>query len=92
MPKFTEHYQNSLSISMIQGVTAPRYDSETVYVRCQRAVITEKGTQGQMPIVDFQLEDEKGKKYFLVLSGKLVTMLGAAIKGVNVRNHGKEEP
>jgi hypothetical protein len=82
---------NVLKIDLVPGGTAPRY-ANTRELKVQRAVITEQGTQANLPIVDFIMEDDKGNLFLLVLTGRLVNMVSAAVKGVNMRNHGVEEP
>ncbi len=80
-----------LSIRLVPGKVAPRYDEGTE-LECQEAVITEQGTEANLPLVDIKMRGPDGKLYLLVLTGRLVNMLSAAVKGVNQRNHGVEEP
>ena len=82
-----------LEIKLIQGDNAPRYDPVTTkQLTVEKAVITEQGMESGLPIVDFQMIDENGNKYFFMITGKLINGLSAAIRGANVRNHGSEEP
>lgn len=86
--------ENSFSIELVKGNIAPRYSPEICDRKLQldRVVITENGTEGNLPIVDFVCKDPDGKYYFFAITGRLVNMVSAAIKGVNYRNHGVEEP
>ena len=82
----------NLVIELKEGNEAPRYPEGTIELRIDKAVITEKGMQSGLPLVDFQITDEKGRVYYTALTGSVLNMLSAAIKGVNMRNHGVEEP
>lgn len=83
---------NALEIELVKGDTAPRYPEGTTVLECSKVAITEKGTEANLPIVDFVCTDTDGKKYFLALSGRIVNGIAAAVRGVNERNHGKSEP
>ena len=82
---------NVLNINLVKGKDGPKYDN-TIELNCIEAVITEQGMESGLPFVDFVMEDRDGKKYLLVLTGRIVNMVSAAIRGVNLRNHGIEEP
>ena len=80
-----------IEINLVPGDVAPRYD--TGYeIDCSHVTITEKGTKDGLPLVDFVARDRHGEKIMFVLTGRLVNMISASIKGVNLRNHGTEEP
>lgn len=82
-----------LSISVKEGNTAPRYPETTKLLTIDEAVITEQGMASGFPVVDFQMTDSEGNKYFIMTSGGIINGLSAAIKGVNLRIHGvAEEP
>lgn len=81
----------TLRLEIVPGDTAPKY-SEGTELTCDKVVITEKGTASDLPIVDFVMRDHEGKMYLLVLTGRVVNSISAAIKGVNSRNHGTPEP
>ena len=81
-----------LAIKILPGDTAPRYPVGTVELTINAAVITEQGMTSKLPIVDLQLTDAKGRVYFAATSGRIILGLAAALKGVNMRNHGVEEP
>ena len=83
---------NNLSIEIKEGNLAPRYTEKTKQLTATKAVITEKGMESGLPLVDIQLTDADGNEYFFMLTGRLFNGLSAAIKGVNLRNHGVEEP
>jgi len=82
---------NMLPIEFVQGDQGPHY-TDTIELALERCVVTEKGTQGGLPIVDFVMKGPAGQKYMFCVTGRMMTMLAAAIKGVNVRNHGVAEP
>jgi len=82
---------NQVSIEIVEGSVAPKY-TMGVELSCEGVVITEQGTEGGLPIVDFKLRGPDGKFYLLVFSGRIVNMISAAVRGTNVRIHGKEEP
>jgi len=81
-----------LTIEIKDGTIAPRYKEDDVELTIDKAVITEKGMESNLPLIDFQMTDADGKVHFAALSGRLILSLAAAIKGVNMRNHGTEEP
>jgi hypothetical protein len=82
---------SNIVLTIVPGKSAPRYLKATELNNTE-VVITEQATEAGLPIVDFVCRDNTGKLYLLVMSGRLVNMISAAVKGVNVRNHGKEEP
>ena len=72
---------------------APRYDEKDwTQVAITEAIITEKGTVSDLPIVDFTMSDGQGKRYYAMISGRLLLTLAGALRGVNMRNHGTPEP
>ena len=82
-----------LSIELKEGDFAPRYEKdEWTELSIDKAVVTEQGTIGKLPIVDIQLTDEKGNKYFGMITGRLIIGLGDACKGVMQRIHGTDTP
>ena len=83
---------SSLVIKINPGSVAPRYTEETKQLIAETAVITEKGMQNGLPMIDIQMKDTEGNEYFFMLTGRLFQMLGKAIDGVNIRNHGAAEP
>ena len=52
--------------------------------------LIEKGTESKLPVMIFE-GDIDGKRVRFALTGRYVNVLSAAIKGVNMRNHGIEE-
>lgn len=82
---------HELTIRIVQGDTAPRYD-RGCELKISHVTITEQGTSAHLPIVDFVAHDALGNQYLMVLTGRLVNMVSAAIRGANMRNHGVEEP
>jgi hypothetical protein len=68
---------------------APRYTSEVKQLYIDEVVITEKGTVNSLPVIDIQLVDADGNKYFTMTTGSLVNTLAGAIQGINKKNHGR---
>ena len=75
-----------LKVKIIPGNVAPRYDETTTQLTVKKAIITEAGMASGRPLVDFQLEDGEGNKYFFMITGQLLKMVSAAIDGVNLKN------
>lgn len=84
-------HATQLTIELKPGSYVPRYTPKTKELRADKAVITENGMESKLPLVDFQLTDEQGNTYFFALTGRILINLAAAIRGVNLRNHGAEE-
>ena len=82
----------TLEIQILEGNVAPRYVNGDTEITINKAVITEKGMESELPLIDFQMTDKDGNIFFAALSGRLVNMLSAAVKGVNLKDHGIEEP
>ncbi len=78
-------------INLVPGNLAPRYDTGTE-LECNGVTITEEGTASRLPLVDFVMVAPNGDRFLLVLTGRIVNMISSAIKGANLRNHGKAEP
>jgi len=83
--------QHDLKINLLKGNLAPRYTKDTKNLKVEKAVITEQGMQRGLPLVDVQLVDEDGNKYFFCLSGQLFKLLADTVDGVNLRNHGTDD-
>lgn len=81
-----------LKIKFVEGNKAPRYNASVCQLFVKQSIITEKGMESDLPLIDFQLTDEFGREYYMAISGRLINMLSASIRGVNMRNHGIEEP
>lgn len=82
---------NEVTIHLVEGKTAPRYDTGTE-LQLEAVIITEQGTKAGLPMVDFQMRGPDGKLYLVVLTGRIVNGISAAVKGINKRIHGVEEP
>lgn len=80
-----------LELHRVEGDYAPRLP-EHQPLRGYETIITEKGTVGGRPIVDILMVDPDGKKYFISISGQLVTAIAEVVAAANVRNHGKPYP
>lgn len=78
-------------IRLVAGTVAPRYDHGTE-LALDEVVITEQGTEGRLPIVDLKMRGPDGKVFVLVVTGRILNGISAAVKGVNLRIHGKAEP
>ena len=82
---------HAVKIELIEGKQAPKYDTGQE-IEVQAFVITEQGTQANLPIVDIVMRGKDGAQYVAVISGRLLLGVAAAIRGANKRNHGVEEP
>ena len=83
---------SELDVRFVTGSVAPRFDEVTDVLTCIEAVITEQGTNGGLPIVDFRCRDQEGRLHIFMLTGRVVQAVGKAIEGVNMRIHGKPNP
>lgn len=81
-----------LNIHLQPGSTAPRWDAHTTELTPLAVTITEQGMKSGLPMVDFVFVDPTGRRFAYTTSGRMMLTLAAAIRGVNLRNHGKEEP
>lgn len=83
-----------LKLNIVPGNVAPRYSQEVCdrELTLQSVVVTERGTAEGLPIVDFVLTDKEGKEYFFATTGRIVTSIASAVRGVNQRNHGNSDP
>jgi hypothetical protein len=79
------------SIEIVPGTLAPKY-SEGTELKLDKVVITEQGTEARLPLVDIVMRGPDGELFLLVLNGRIVNAISAAIKGINMRNHGVAEP
>lgn len=84
---------NSMSTPSGMPIISLSYDGDEcgALAAVRRAVITEQGTAGNLPIVDL-IGEVNGKKVVLVISGRLLDSIASALRGVNLRIHGKERP
>lgn len=76
----------SLKIQFVDGSLAPRYTEETKELILDTAVITTKGMTSGEPLVDLQLHDADGNKYFTALTGNLFINLAVAITASKERD------
>lgn len=84
---------SKITIRLVPGDVAPRRDpKEITELACEVAVITERGTNGGLPIVDLELTDEHGRKFYAMITGRVLTGIASAVAGVNLRNHGTPVP
>lgn len=81
-----------VTIHMIPGGTAPRYDGGIVEAKLQHVTITEQGTRASLPIVDIVATLPNGARVLIVMTGRIVNLISAAVRGANRRNHGIDEP
>lgn len=82
---------NQAKIDIVSGTVAPKYNYGTE-LKLEGVVVTEQGTEAGLPIVDFKMRAPNGDFFLLVLTGRIVNGISAAIKGVNERIHGVQEP
>lgn len=71
---------------------APRYVNGERQLELVEAVITERGTEAGLPIVDLVLVDADGRRYYTMATGRIFMGVASAIAGVNQRNHGTPNP
>jgi hypothetical protein len=81
-----------VKIEIVEGKIAPRYPETSKMLQLEKSVITENGMESNLPLVDIVLKDQEGNEFFFMVSGRIINALSAAIKGINLRNHGCEEP
>lgn len=82
---------NEIQIHIVPGQIAPQYDTGDE-LDVESVTITEEGTAQRLPLVDIRLRGPNDEKYLAVLTGRVVIAIAAAIKGINKRVHGREEP
>lgn len=83
----------TLTIKIIEGHVAPRYDTKvTKEIEIINAVVTEKGTNKHLPVVDFQMKDKMGNEYFAAITARHILCLAEVIQGINHKNHGSTNP
>jgi hypothetical protein len=91
-PPRAAHRGTTASISIVPGHRCPRHD-DAATIHLERVVITEQGTEGGLPVVDFLGRNGlTGEPTVLALTGRIVNGISAAVKGVNTRIHGIAEP
>ncbi len=85
---------NQVKVEIVPGKVAPRYEaSDYTKLSLEEIKITEQGTAAGLSLVDLVLVDpDTGKKYFCMVTGRILITLSAAIQGVNQRIHGVSEP
>lgn len=81
----------AITIKLVPGDIGPRYEN-THELKLDHVTITEQGTQAHLPIVDIVATLPNGERAVLVLTGRVLCSIAAAVRGVNLRNHGTEEP
>lgn len=73
-----------LSIEIVHGNVAPRYDkSTTTQLSPTKSIVTTQGMVSGKPLVDFQMVDDKGNKYFFMITGDLIKGLAQVVEGCN---------
>jgi hypothetical protein len=81
-----------VTIKLVPGKVAPRYTEPMIELRAPEMIITEQGMASGKPIVDIHFTDAEGNRYCFITSGSLIRAMAAAVGGVNLRNHGTEDP
>lgn len=81
----------AISMTSIPGDVAPRYDQGTE-IDCVAIVVTEQGTEANLPIVDFKCVGPNGEAYLMVLTGRMVNAIAVYVAAINERNHGTKTP
>lgn len=79
-------------IKLVEGKVAPKHFDCKDELILEEVIITEQGTEANLPLVDFVMKAPNGDKFLLVMTGRILNGISAAIKGVNMRNHGVNEP
>jgi hypothetical protein len=79
-----------LSINMIEGKIAPRFDAGVNELTPLYATVTAQGMKSGRPLVDVHFEAADGKHFAYTTSGRMMLMLAGAIQAAVVRNG--EEP
>lgn len=77
----TEHLQ----IEIKEVSEAPDYNKMSekfTLIEMKKAIIVKKGMASGNPSVDIQCEDKDGNKFLIFAKGGIVSMLGAAVMGV----------
>lgn len=83
----------SLEVKIVQGDIGPKYlEPNSEEITIEGVTIVERGTQSNLPFVDFRMRDTNGEFRLLVLTGREVQALASAIAGINYRNHGNTNP
>lgn len=78
-------------IKFVKGSVAPRYPNGTE-LQLDHVSITENGMESGLPMVDIVMRGPGDELFLFVTTGRIINAISAAVKGVNVRCHGKEEP
>lgn len=85
--------ETSVNIQFVPGDKAPRYEgSDVTEIKLEDVIITEQATQAGLPLLDVLMRGPDGKRYLMVMTGRIANMISAAVKGANMRNHGNPEP
>lgn len=84
--------ETDVLINLVPGNIAPRYQDNIVEAKLQHVSITEKGTEANLPLIDIEAVLPDGSRVLIVCTGRILNLISAAIKGVNLRNHGQAEP
>ena len=71
---------------------APRYETGWTQLGPSKAIITKQGTASGFPLVDFQLEDHMGRKFYFMISGRLLASFASMINGVIEENQTTPPP
>ena len=81
-----------VKIHLMPGCPSELYDEPAEPLDCDDVVIKEKATAANLPTVDFRCRGSDGKLHTLVLTGRVVNAIATAVRSMNVRTHGTEEP
>lgn len=73
-------------------IMAPRYGTEDRKLEIVEFIITERGTEAGLPLIDLVMIDDDGRRHYAMATGRILAGLAAAIAGVNQRNHGTPNP
>jgi len=65
---------------------AQKYGNKTTLLVIKKCVIVGKGTINGLPTVDIQMQDESGKKFLVMATGRIIEMLAGTIVGKRERD------
>lgn len=87
------HHASMLKVKInADKKVAPRYTVQEDHLLLYESVITEMGTESELPVVDFLLVDAEGKKHYAFITGRVLQAIVAQIQSINYKNHGNTNP
>lgn len=74
-----------VSINIIPGKTAPRFDAHTTELTPQHVTITERGMSSGLPMVDMIFGDPNDKRFGFTTSGRMLLLIAASVQAAIIR-------